>query len=47
MTSTRRMFLAQAAAVAGASILAADIEPGMFAEETITGGWYGWTKLLK
>src|SRR5271156_79561 len=41
MTSTRRMFLAQAVAVAGASILAADIEPGMFAEETITGGWYG------
>jgi len=41
MTSTRRMFLAQAVVVAGASMLAADNEPGMFAEETVTSGWYG------
>jgi hypothetical protein len=41
MASTRRMFLAQAAAVTGASVFATAIEPGMFAEATDAGDWYG------
>jgi hypothetical protein len=35
------MFLAQAAVVTGSSVLALPIEPGVFAEETGIGDWYG------